>query len=98
MNTFASTDNPEMTLPLFHLNGNSPKTLGKEYFEALTALREFTEKFYDIEFHARDYYTAPPENWSKAIEQREEIKRSIEKIRHYLDAHSAHCFESARSF
>jgi hypothetical protein len=98
MNTFASTDNPEMTLPLFHLNGNSPKTLGKEYFEALTALREFMEKFYNIEFHARDYYPLGDEAWLKARAQREAQKANIESLRHYLDAHSAHCFESARSF
>jgi hypothetical protein len=98
MSTLASIDNSEMTFPSFHLNGNSPETLGNEYFAALQALGDFERKFYAVEFHQRDYYTLPPENWSKAIEERDEIKKSISKIRQYLEALTAHCFESARGF
>ena len=96
MNTLAQTDNPEITFPLFHMNGNSPEVLGKEYFEAAKAFNHFTEKFFDIEFHSRDYYPMGPEAFENALAKRYEIKSYFSRIRNYLDAHASHCFESTR--
>ena len=94
MATRIQTENPEMILPTFHMNGNSPKTLGKQYLDALHALSDFSEEFYKVDFHQRDYYVQAPENWEKAILQRDKIKQHIEEIRKYLDNLATHAFES----
>jgi hypothetical protein len=94
--TIASENNPEMQLPLIHLNGNSGQKLGNQYFEALKALRQFEEAFEAIEFHSRDYYPLGDEAWLKARAQRQVQWTNIGSIRQYLDAHAGHCFESAR--
>jgi hypothetical protein len=94
--TIASQNNPEMQLPLIHLNGNSGQKLGNQYFEALKALQQFEEAFQAIEFHLRDYYPLGDEAWLKARAQRQVQWTNIGSIRQYLDAHTGHCFESAR--
>ena len=86
----------EFALPVFHLNGNDPKTLGKEYVNARIALLHFREALASVEFHARDYYPAGEETWSKAREQRFTILDKVREIEHYIDVHAAHCFEKAR--
>jgi hypothetical protein len=94
MQTHVALDNPEMQLPLFHVNGNDARKLGMEYFEALRALQTFIDKFQDIEYHARDYYPLGEEACVKAREQRQAQWQNIEAIRHYLDVHASHCFQS----
>jgi hypothetical protein len=96
MQTKIATDNPETQFPLIHTNGNSGTTLGGEYFDALIAFEQFSQKFFAVEFHKRDYYPLGDEAWNKAVEQRDEIKKKMSDIRHYIDAHAGHCFESAR--
>jgi len=97
MTTQIALDRPEMTFPVFHLNGNSPKVLGQEYWDALRGLQDFEHKFYAVEFHQRDYYTQGPEAWTKAVAERDEIKKNISNIRFYLESLTAHCFESTRA-
>jgi hypothetical protein len=94
--TQAVVDNPEMQLPVIHLNGNDGSKLGRQYFEALKALQQFEDVFQDIEFHARDYYPLGDEAWLKARAQRQVQWTNIGSLRRYLDAHAGHCFESAR--
>ena len=94
--TQAVVDNPEMQLPIIHLNGNDGSKLGRQYFEALKALQQFEDVFQDIEFHARDYYPLGDEAWLKARAQRQVQWTNIGSLRRYLDAHAGHCFESAR--
>jgi hypothetical protein len=96
MNTYVAEQYPEMTLPLIHSNGNDGRKLGTQYFEAVKALYAFKELFYEIEFHARDYYPLGDEAWLKARAQREVQKANIESLQTYLDAHAGHCFESAK--
>ena len=96
MNTQVAQDYPEIQLPLIHMNGNSGTVLGNEYLEALRALTAFTNAFYKIEFHARDYYPLGDEAWVKAQAQRKTQKANIESLRDYLDAHAGHCFECVR--
>ncbi len=96
MKTYVAEQYPEMQLPIIHMNGNDGSRLGHEYFEALKALTNFTNAFYKIDFHARDYYPLGDEAWLKARAQREAQKANIESLRDYLDAHAGHCFESAR--
>lgn len=96
MQTQVATDNPEMQLPLIHLNGNDGSRLGHQYFEALKALHAFEDAFQNIEFHSRDYYPLGDEAWLKARAQRQVQRSNIESLRHYLDAHAGHCFESVR--
>jgi hypothetical protein len=93
--TFVALDNPSMQLPIFHGNGNNPQRLGRQYFEALRALQKFEDLFCDIEFHARDYYPLGDEAWHKARAQRQAQWENISSLRHYLDVHSGHCFQSA---
>ena len=85
----------EVTLPVFHMNGNDPKALAKQYYHAVLALEGLEKMFYSIEFHARDYYVEP-QAWDKAVKQREEIKFKIRDIKNYLELHAAHCFEASR--
>ncbi len=94
--TQAVVDNPEMQLPVIHLNGNDSSKLGRQYFEALKALQQFEDVFQEIEFHARDYYPLGDEAWLKARAQRQVQWTNIDSLRRYLDAHAGHCFESAR--
>lgn len=96
MNTQVAQDYPEIQLPLIHMNGNSGTVLGNEYLEALRALTAFTNAFYKIEFHARDYYPLGVESWNLARSQRQEIKKKMTEIREYLEIHAAHCFESTK--
>jgi hypothetical protein len=96
MKTYVAEQYPEMQLPCIHSNGNSGSVLGHQYFESLKALGDFKKLFYEIEFHARDYYPLGNEAWLKARAQREVQKANIEALQTYLDAHSGHCFESAR--
>jgi hypothetical protein len=83
------------TLPILGLNGSSPESLGNEYLEAYKSLLKFSEKFFSIDFHARDYMVVSPEYWEGAIKQRDEIKQKISDIRKYLDHHASHCFSEA---
>ena len=96
MSTLAQIDNPEITFPLFHMNGNTPKALGEEYFAALRAFNAFSEKFFAVEFHSRDYYPLGAEAWNSAVAKRDEIKACLSQVRNYIDAHASHCFESTR--
>jgi len=96
---YFALNNPEATevaLPVFHMNGNDPKTLAEQYYHAILALEDLKKMFYSIEFHARDYYVAEPQVWNKAVKQREEIKFKIRDIENYLELHAAHCFEASR--
>ena len=93
MNTIESA---ELQMPLIHMNGNSGTALGKEYFEASKVLNKFQDAFFAIEFHSRDYYPLGDGAWLKAVEQRKAMHANINSLRHYLDAHAGHCFESAR--
>jgi len=94
--TQVAVDNPEMQLPLIHMNGNDGSKLGRQYFEALKALQAFEDAFQEIEFHARDYYPLGDEAWLKARAQRQAQWSNIGSLRRYLDAHAGHCFESVR--
>jgi hypothetical protein len=94
--TSVALDNPSIQFPLIHMNGNSAMRLGNEYFEALKALRAFEKEFEKIEFHQRDYYPLGDEAWVKARAQRQTQWANIGSIRHYLEAHASHCFESAK--
>ena len=96
MKTYVAEQNPEMTLPLIHMSGNSPQQLGLQYFEALKALQAFEDAFQEIDFHSRDYYPLGDEAWLKARAQRQVQWTNIGSLRRYLDAHAGHCFESAR--
>lgn len=96
MSTEASLDYPEMQLPLFHLNGNTPERLGKQYFEALKAVQDLENKFSNIEFHSRDYYPLGEEAWLKARTQWEIQRDNIHSLRKHLEVHASHCFESSR--
>jgi len=96
LETQVATDYPETQFPLIHGNGNSGKQLGSQYFHALRALNAFQEDFYRIEFHQRDYYPMGDEAWLKARAQWESQKASIASLRHFLESHAAHCFESIR--
>ena len=91
-----NTTESELQMPLIHSNGNSGTALGNQYFEALRGLQDFEHKLYAVEFHRRDYYPLGDEAWNVAVEQRNEIKKKISDIRYYLEAHSVHCFNSAR--
>lgn len=84
----------ELQLPIFHLNGNNPKALGQQYFNALMALDEFQDKFFAIEFHARDYYPLGDEAWLKAKTQWETQKANMASLRDFLDVHTSHCFQA----
>ncbi len=92
--TRTEEENQDMVFPTFHLNGNNPDTLGHQYLEALMALQDFSEKFFKVDFHQRDYYVQSPENWEKAIAQRDIIKARMREIHHYLDKMTTHCFET----
>lgn len=83
------------TLPVLGLNGSSPQRLGGEYLEAWRTLSYFTEKFFSIEFHSRDYMVVSPEYWEGANKQRDEIKQKITDIRKYLEVHFEHCFDES---
>jgi hypothetical protein len=96
MQTQVAIDNPEMQLPLIHMNGNSGTALGNQYFEALNALSRFQEKFIRIEFHQRDYYPLGDEAWQKAKAQRMIQKENIASLYSYLELHAQHCFCSER--
>ena len=96
MKTYVAEQNPEMTLPLIHMNGNDGSKLGHQYFEALKALQQFEAAFEEIDFHSRDYYPLGDEAWLKARAQRQVQWTNIGSLRRYLDAHAGHCFESAR--
>jgi hypothetical protein len=89
-------DNPSVCFPFIHMNGNSGKALGGQYFDALRALESFSEKFFAVEFHKRDYYPKGDESWNLAVTQRDEVKQKIKDIRKHLELHAAHCFEAAR--
>jgi hypothetical protein len=93
MITLAQQDNPEMQFPLIHLNGNDGKKLANQYFDAVLALGKFEEKFFDIEFHPRDYYPLGDEAWLKARAQWEAQKANIRSLRTFLELLSEHCFE-----
>jgi len=94
--TSVALDNPSMQLPIIHSNGNSGTALGKEYFEALRVLNKFQDAFFAIEFHSRDYYPLGDAAWLKAVEQRKAMHVNINSLRHYLDVHAGHCFESTK--
>jgi hypothetical protein len=96
MTTQVANDNPEIIFPLFHSNGNSPKALGEQYWNAFCAFDKFSEQFFAVEFHKRDYYILGEEDWAKAVEQRDQIKKKLSEIREYLSLNSQHCFESAK--
>lgn len=89
-------DNPSVCFPLIHMNGNSGKALGRQYFDALVALQKLSEKFFQVEFHKRDYYPKGDESWNLAVSQRDEVKQKLIDIKKYLELHAAHCFEAAR--
>ena len=94
--TSVALDNPSIQFPLIHMNGNDGSKLGHQYFEALKALQQFESIFQEIEFHSRDYYPLGDEAWVKARAQRQVQWANIGSLRHYLDAHAGHCFESAK--
>jgi hypothetical protein len=94
MSNQIATYHPDTQLPLIHLNGNDGRKLGQQYFEALKALIQFQDVFEKIEFHSRDYYPLGDEAWLKARAQRQAQWANIESLRHYLDVHAGHCFES----
>ena len=89
-------DNPSVCFPFIHMNGNSGKALGRQYFDALVALQKLSEKFFAVEFHKRDYYPKGDESWNLAVNQRDEVKQKIIDIKKYLELHAAHCYEAAR--
>ena len=89
-------DNPSVCFPFIHMNGNSGDALGRQYFDALRALECFSERFFAVEFHQRDYYPKGDESWNLAVAQRDEVKQKIKDIRKHLELHAAHCFEAAR--
>lgn len=94
--TRTEEENQDMVFPTFHLNGNNPKTLGEQYLKAFVRLQDFSEEFFKVDFHQRNYYVQAPENWEKAIEQRDIIKLRIREIHHYLEKMATHCFDSSK--
>jgi hypothetical protein len=96
MNTQTAIENPEMQLPLIHLNGNDGRKLGQQYFEALKALIQFQDVFEQIEFHSRDYYPLGDEAWLKARAQRQVQWTNIGSLKNYLGNHAQHCVESTK--
>ena len=90
-----NTEPTQLTLPPFHLNGNSVPALTKEYTEAYNKLREFVDTFSAIEFHPRDYYPLGDDAWNKAQTQRDEARRNINEVYKYLEAHVEHCYNHA---
>ena len=78
-------------MPLFHLNGNSVQTLSREYYNAFTKLQEFVDTFSSIQFHPRDYYPLGDETWDKAKNERDEVRRKINEVYKYVEAHFNYC-------
>lgn len=92
-----NTEPTQLTMPLFHLNGNSVKVLTKQYENAYTKLQEFIDVFNEIEFHARDYYPLGMEAWDKANNERDQARRNINEVYKYLEAHVQYCYDNIRN-
>lgn len=84
-----------MQLPIFHLNGSSPKSLGEEYQKALESFEDFVENFSRVEFHPRDYYVQEGA-WDAAYKEREEAKKCLQSLQKYLESHTIHCFNHTK--
>ena len=91
-----NTEPTQLTMPLFHMNGNSVQTLTKEYQNAYSKLQEFVDAFSEIQFHPRDYYPLGDDAWQKARNERDEARRSINEVYKYLEAHIEHCYNNGK--
>jgi len=90
------TEPTQLTLPLFHLNGNSVEKLTEQYQNAFTKLQEFVDAFSAIEFHARDYYPLGMEAWNKAMVERDHARTLLNGVYKYLETHVNHCYNHAK--
>ena len=91
-----NTTPTDLTLPLFHMNGNSVERLTEQYQNAFTKLQEFVDAFGEIEFHARDYYPLGMEAWNKAEIERGAARTLINGVYRYLEAHVEHCYDNGK--
>ena len=91
-----NTEPTQLTLPLFHMNGNCVKTLTEQYQNAYTKLQEFIDTFGEIDFHPRDYYPLGDDAWNKARNERDEARRQINEVYKYLEAHIEHCYNNGK--
>ena len=89
--TKASTYLNSVYFPVVHLNGTGRENLKADYKEAYTKLKEFTQAFGSIEFHARDYYVIEDTNaFNDAKEVRSKIYEMLDDINSYLRDHYYH--------
>lgn len=95
-NPMINTEPTQLTLPLFHMNGNSAQTLTRQYYDAYNKLQEFIDTFSGIDFHARDYYPLGDEAWDKARKERDEARKQINEVYKYLGIHLEHCYNNGK--
>ena len=91
-----NTEPNQLTLPLFHMNGNSVERLTEQYHNAYTKLQEFIDAFSEIEFHPRDYYPLGDGAFDKADSERCKTRMSINDVYKYLEAHIEHCYDHGK--
>tara|TARA_R110001606_G_scaffold71719_2_gene165137 strand:- start:141 stop:431 length:291 start_codon:yes stop_codon:yes gene_type:complete len=78
----------EYTMPCIHMNGSGEASLRRQYKELFEAVSEPRMKLlFDTDFHKRDYYPLGDKAWDKAYQEREEVKKAMNKVYRYARQH-----------
>lgn len=78
--------------PTVHNNGTSANELRAGYDEAADALFEFTSKWGNITFNARDYYVQGSTAFDAACTEREEMGHYIKAVTDYINGIREHLY------
>ena len=81
--TSAST---HYSLPVFNINGTSPRAIEDEYCEALKAIRIADQMLTSATCHARDFQMQSRECYEKARDQRMQMLQNLWQVHDYIEA------------
>ena len=83
----------DISLPTIHMNGTSAKDLFQGYRAAMDALQDAQEALGKIEFNARDYYPQGPDAWTKARDEMQARRQTLERIRKEIETIAIHVMD-----
>lgn len=77
---------PHPICPTIHLNGTSAARLIEGYAHASIAVQDALTALDNLEFHQRDYYVQPAENWDTAVKEMQDRYARLLSVKAELDA------------
>lgn len=92
-------EEPQVTLPVIHLNGSGAKNLYREYHEARKAVGKAMDLMVEATCHPRDFYPVEG-SWERARQERSEMLGKLSQVYNYLtqwEEHSyGHCQDKSK--